>query len=97
MLVGDPVELLELLGDMGVTVTLDRPTGQLRVRPRPVPTIGAELIRANRPLIFAVLLGADTKHVWARCHTCGAGLMRPRKAKPRRCVFTTRCEGRHVR
>jgi hypothetical protein len=82
---------------MGVTVTLDRPRGQLHVRPRPVPALAAELVRANRALLHAVLYGARTEHVWARCDECGAGMMRRKRAKPRRCVFTPRCDGRHGR
>jgi hypothetical protein len=39
----DPVEALDRLWDMGVTVTLDRPRGQLHVRPRPLPDSHANL------------------------------------------------------
>jgi hypothetical protein len=92
---GDPVALLEVLDDMGVTVTLDRPTGQLHARPRPLPALAVEIIRTNRPLVHAVLLGAHTGHVWTCCDECGAGLMRRKSAKPRRCVFTPQCDGRH--
>jgi hypothetical protein len=93
---GDPVEVFEFLGDMGVTVTLDRPRGQLHVRPRPLPELARELIRANRALLHAVRHGAYTDHVWARCRECGEGLMRPKGADPKRCVFTPGCEGRHI-
>lgn len=91
----DPVEMLELLEDMGITVTFDHVTGELRARPRPVSTLAGELIGANRTLLYAVLFGAYTGHVWARCDTCGAGLMRPNNATPRRCVFTPGCQGSH--
>jgi hypothetical protein len=56
---GDPLETLELLTELGVTVTLDQQTGQLRARPRPVPALARELIAANRALVHAVLLGAE--------------------------------------
>jgi hypothetical protein len=39
-------EVLAALEDAGVTVTLDRPTGQLHARPRPLPDRARELIRA---------------------------------------------------
>jgi hypothetical protein len=35
-------------------------------------------------------------HVWAPCDKCGEGLMRPKGATPKRCVFTPGCEGHHV-
>jgi hypothetical protein len=92
---GDPIEVLELLRDLGVTVTLDRPRGELHVRPRPIPALERELITANRALLYDVLLGAHTGHVWTRCDKCGAGMMRKRGAKQRKCAFTPRCEGRH--
>jgi hypothetical protein len=92
---GDPITVLELLRGMGVTVTLDRPRGQLHVRPRPLPPLAAELVRANRALLHAVLYGAYTEHVWARCDKCGAGMMRKRSAKPRKCAFTPGCLGSH--
>jgi hypothetical protein len=94
-MVGDPINVLELLRGMGVTVTLDRPGGKLHVRPRPLPPLAAELVRANRALLHAVLYGAYTDHVWARCDKCGAGMMRPKGAKPKRCVMTPGCDGRH--
>jgi hypothetical protein len=94
---GDPLEVIDTLRAMGVTVTLDRPRGQLHVRPRPLPELARQLVRANRALLHAVLYGAYTDHVWALCDKCGEGLMRPNGAKPRRCVFTPGCEGRHVR
>jgi hypothetical protein len=92
---GDPLDALDLLSIMGVTITLDRPRGQLHVRPRPVPALAAELIRASRALLHAVLYGAYTEHVWARCDKCGEGLMRKKGAKPKRCVFTPGCKGSH--
>jgi hypothetical protein len=95
--VNDPLDVLDYLASVGLTVTLDRPTGQLHVRPRPVPDIERDMIRANRALLYDVLLGARTAHVWARCDECGAGMMRRKRAKPRRCVFTPRCDGRHGR
>jgi hypothetical protein len=91
---GDPLETFDTLRDMGVTVILDRPTGQLHVRPRPVPALAAELIRSNRALVHAVLLGAHTGHVWARCDQCGEGMMRKKGAGPRRCVMTPGCTGK---
>ena len=49
------MDVLDQLRDLGVTVTLDGITGQLRARPVPVPDRARDLIRANRDLIAAVL------------------------------------------
>src|SRR5215207_122344 len=93
--VNDPLDVLDYLQSRSLTVTLDRPTGQLHVRPRPVPDLERHIVRANRPLLHAVLYGAYTDHLWARCDKCGEGLMRPKAAKPKRCVITPECEGSH--
>jgi hypothetical protein len=94
---GDPLQALELLEDMGVTVTLDRASGALHVRPRPLPEVARELVVTNRALLHAVLVGAHTGHVWAPCDQCGEGMMRKKSAGPRRCAITPGCEGRHQR
>ena len=47
--------VLDQLRDLGIAITLDRPTGELRARPAPVPDRARELIRANRALIVAAL------------------------------------------
>jgi hypothetical protein len=52
-------DALAQLRDLGVTVTFDRPTGQLRARPRPVPDRARVLIRAHRDLIAAALDAGD--------------------------------------
>ena len=92
---GDPVETLEFLEEIGVTLILDQLTGQLRVRPRPVPAIACELVMANRTLIHAVLLGARTGHVWARCDECGEGRM-VQAGRVSRCAMTPGCTGRYL-
>lgn len=95
-MLADPVDVLDLLSSMGVTVTLDRPRGELHVRPRPLPELARELVRSNRALLHAVLYGAYTDYVWARCYECGEGLMRPKNKKLRPCAITPHCEGRHI-
>jgi hypothetical protein len=90
---GDPIVTLETLAAFGVTVTLGRDRQQLHVRPRPVGAVSAELVRANRSLIHAVLFGAHTGHAWARCDECGAGVMRKKNAGSKKCVITPGCEG----
>jgi hypothetical protein len=92
--VNDPLDVLDFLQTVGLTVTLDRPTGQLHVRPRPVPDLERDMIRANRALLHAVLLGAHTGHAWFRCDECGAGMMRKKSAGQRKCAFTPGCKGR---
>lgn len=92
---GDPIEVLDQIEDLGVTVRLDRQTGKLRVRPVPVPDAARELLVANKPLIHAVLLGAETGHSWARCDVCGeARMMQAGRTPP--CAMTPACEGHHV-
>jgi hypothetical protein len=54
---GSP-DVLDQLRDLGVTVTLDRPTGKLQARPRPVPDRARDLLRAHRGLIAAALTNA---------------------------------------
>jgi hypothetical protein len=92
--VNDPLDVLDYLQSRGLTVTLDRPTGQLHVRPRPVPDLERDLIRTNRALLHAVLLGVHTGHAWFRCDECGEGMMRKKSAGQRKCAFTPRCDGR---
>jgi hypothetical protein len=93
---GDPVETLQLLDELGVTVILDRPTGQLHARPVPVPPVVRELIMVNRPLLHAVLTGKRTGHAWARCDECDEGRMVQTSRVPR-CAMTPGCKGRHRR
>jgi hypothetical protein len=107
---GDPLETLELLDELGVTVTVE--AGRLRARPRPVPALARELITANRALIHAVLQGAEghrygykdsagkarsktLRHAWMRCDVCGEGVMREKSAGAKCCVITHGCEGKH--
>jgi hypothetical protein len=92
MRTGDPVDLLNLLDAEGCDVDLS--DGNVTIRPSPRWARLVDL--SSWQLLAAVLLGAHTDHVWVRCDTCGAGLMRPKGAKPRRCVFTPRCEGMHT-
>jgi hypothetical protein len=92
--VNDPIDILDYLQSVGVTVTLDRPTGRLHVRPRPVPARERELIISNQALLHAVLVGPHTGHAWVRCDECGAGMMRKKSAGQRKCAVTPGCEGR---
>jgi hypothetical protein len=55
-------EVLASLESDGVTVTFDPPTGQLHVRPRPVPATAAELIRAHRELLVGFLSHACSRY-----------------------------------
>jgi hypothetical protein len=48
-------EVLASLESAGVTVTFDRPTGRLHVRPRPVPASAAEVIRSHREILVGFL------------------------------------------
>jgi hypothetical protein len=68
-------ELLATLEDAGVTVTFDRPTGQLHVRPRPVPASAAELIRPNREILADFL--AASLGSCSRCGTTDAAYLVP--------------------
>jgi hypothetical protein len=43
----------------------------------------------------AVRLGKLTGHTWHVCDVCGEGMMRSRRAGPRRCVITPGCGGSH--
>jgi hypothetical protein len=91
---GDPLETLEFLDELGVTVVLDDVSGELRARPVPVSALGRELITSNRALLHAVLHGASTGHEWARCDFCGEGRM-VQSGRAARCAMTPGCEGSH--
>jgi hypothetical protein len=88
---GDPLALLELLRSEDCDVQLQ--DGRLELRPSQRWARLAS--RASWQLLTAVLIGAKTGHVWARCDTCGEGTMRPKSAGPKRCVMTPRCSGSH--
>jgi hypothetical protein len=52
-------DVLRQLRKLGVTVNFDRPTGQLRARPVPLPDRARELIQANHNVLaFALALDA---------------------------------------
>ena len=88
---GDPVDLLDLLRSEGCDVQLR--AGTLVLDP-PWP-LARFVSAASWQLLAAVLAGEQTGHVWACCDVCGEGLMRPKSAGPKRCVFTPGCEGSH--
>ncbi len=86
----DPEEVLHLLRVLGARVSLDG-SGQLRVEGLPVE-LRAVLDRRVTMLVAAVLNGRRSGHVWARCSTCGMGML-VKPGRERGCAMTPRCPG----
>jgi hypothetical protein len=88
----DPLEVLDAVRRAGSSVRL-APDGRFVVA-QPSMKVWS-LLAANRALLHAVLLGAQTGHVWGRCNRCGEGRLIRNGTSPR-CVMTPGCEGRHL-
>jgi hypothetical protein len=92
MRIDDPLELFELLHDLGADVWLDH-DGRLRIDAGiQAPNFVRDLARTNRDWLVILLRGAELGHHWLRCDRCGEGVMTA--VKTRRCSVTFRCGGR---